>query len=116
MYHDIVTNVLKKGMHINVVEDLLGKARILTYCKDEKTKCVTYNLGTCYASSLTISHGALNICFNRNQQTIGFGDDDYLAKACKEKFSCFKEKCDCEEISSIGSIIPIECPFELDKW
>lgn len=122
MYHDIVTNILKKGMHINEIEDLLGKKEneILIYCKDEKTKCIRYSLGTCYASSLTISHGSLNICFNRNQQALGYGQDDYLKKTCKEKFSCFKDKCDCEKIEEMKhggiSITPIECPFEIDKW
>ena len=121
MYHDIVTNYLKKDMDLNKVKELLGDEGFVTYCTDEKTKCITYGFGICYASALTIYHNSLNICFDKNQRIVGFGLKDYLDKTCKKKFSCMhKKKCKCTETTEMEhggvSMHSIECPFKIDKW
>ncbi len=119
MYNDIVTNHLKIGMKLEEVEELLGYDKSVTYCKDEKTKCIEYLLGTCYSSSFTLLHNELVICLNRDQKVVGFGDKNYNDQGCKQKFYCIKEKCECTEITRSGSSYSahsIECPFKIDKW
>ncbi len=116
MYNDIVTNHLKLGMKLEEVKDLLGmrKSTSITYCTDEKTKCINYSLGTCYASSLTIYSERLIICFNKKQEVVWFGKGKNRDRVCKQKFYCFGDECECTEITYAEH--SIECPFKIDKW
>jgi hypothetical protein len=121
MYNDISTNYLKIGMKLEEVEELFGSDKRVTYCKYEETKCLTYELGRCYSGSLTSLTNDLVICFNKDQNLVGFGKQDYLDKVCKQKFYCTEEECKCTEIKKmeyegISIYSSVECPDKIDRW
>jgi hypothetical protein len=103
---------------------LLGEEDFVVYCTDEQIKCVTYDLGTCYASSWTLSHGDLSLCFNRDQKVLSFGKGSdhgsYYDDFCKKKFSCIGDGCECPktEKHKYSDILRwgVKCPFKIDKW
>ena len=116
MYDDLVKNYLKKGMKLKEVEKLLGKSVSYTYCVDKKIKCTSYGLGTCYASSWTLSSTELTICVNDKQKVIEFRKGRLHREICNEKIiHCMHDetKCDCY-IQDIRN--GEECSFKVDRW
>lgn len=122
MYDDLSKNHLREGMKLHEVEDLLGEVELLTYCKKKKIKCGYYRLGTCYASSWTLSSATLRLCFNKDLEVIKFGKDDILTELCGDDWaSCYKEKqCRChvtEKMEDGGKHTHFfPCKEKIDRW
>jgi hypothetical protein len=121
MYNDIVTNHLKLGMKPEEVEGFLGSANKVVYCTDEKTKCLTYQLGNCHsiATAIVYYQQALSVCFNKKHEVTWFGLEENTSGVCKQKFYCTEEECKCTEITWCGNTHcedSIECPFKIDRW
>ena len=115
MYNDLVKNHLKKGMHVDDVEKLLGKTNIKSYCIEKKNKCLSYSLGICYADSFGISHGRIEVCFDQDNKIISTGKDGFSDKFCDYKrVICFKEECDCYTRKDQG--MGEKCPVEIEPW
>ncbi len=122
MYDDLSKNHLRKGMKFKEVEDLLGKDYLLKYCLNKKVKCIKYALGTCYASSWTLSHGWINICFDSNQEIVRFDNKIFEEKICDWKNSAYFDKgeweCVNKRIREDGTVCSNtkKCPVEIEPW
>lgn len=112
MYHDIVTNYLKKGMTTDAVSALLGEELSRFYCEDKKIICYSYALGTCYQDLIFRSDGWLQICFNEDQKVIAIGEEGLKDKICNGRgMRCFKdESCACYVRGNEQ-----KCTFKIDK-
>lgn len=134
IYQDLITNHLKKGMALKMVEDLLGDDGLKYYCLgNRKVKCVYYSLGLCYANSWTRSGGTITICFNEKHEAIDYGHDDSMDNKYCSKGSIYcegKPQCTCYppsklyESHMVGKgffkgdklIAKEECDFEVERW
>jgi hypothetical protein len=77
MYEDLVNNHLKIGMKLKEVTDILGETNFRTYCGNKKVKCLKYELGVCSDWNDWHNRNFLDVCFDKNEESIGFGKSFY---------------------------------------
>jgi hypothetical protein len=99
------------------VENLLGKSVSETYCLDQKVKCISYGLGTCYSNALGSRNEDLTICFDQERKVIQYGLKEVDNKLCNHKMGhCMRHKEKCKCYTQKNQTMGQECQFEIERW
>lgn len=116
MYSDLVKNHLKKGMHLDDVEKLLGKTDYISYCMDKKNKCHVYTLGICYIDSFGMSHGNLVICFDEKSKLVKSGKKYLDREFCDYRALYYGSDGNPRCYTKKDQFNEEKCPVKIDPW